>query len=432
MWAATVAPTADVQEYAILVRMADEADEAGCGVWLATSTIAGDVNVSEKTAQRRLDAMLSRKLIGLGDQRLVAHIRADRRPVVYDLLIPAACFADLAKTNARRAAKGLPLLTPESRPVQDPPSDEHRRARRSDIGKPRTRKLVDNPDGGREADEQAEEDGGTISHPADGGTDSHPEATGGLLVPDEVTDSPERGDCKSPNPGIDPGIDPGNPPYVRTSVTTAPDGDRSETGGSPFDEETRALLNGAVAYALDQRAGQAGWKRDQVVDAIRAQLDAGHAPADVARVLRKAADDREGTTYPGRIGPMLTIPTQAPTVAAAAPWAEGPVKHLAPGTPMCRTHPGLPAATCGGCKADAVAVDRDDDQAAAPLAGAEARRIAAERIANGRRKIHGKDKPRTGDALAALGRAAAEVVALPVVDVEVPAQRDAADLVSAR
>ena len=174
MWAATVAPVADVQEYAILVRMADEADEAGCGVLLGTATIAADVLVNAKTVQRRLDAMLERGLLGLGDQRKAAYIRADRRPVVYDLLIPATCFADLARTNARRAAKDLPPLTPENRPVQAPPPEDKRRTPRNDIGKPRAKKLLEGGD-----DAPAAADGVTASTPVG---DPDESGTGGLLV----------------------------------------------------------------------------------------------------------------------------------------------------------------------------------------------------------------------------------------------------------
>lgn len=244
MWAAGIAPVADVQEYACLTRMADEADEAGCGVYLATATIADDIKCSEKTVQRRLDAMLERKLIGLGDQRLAQHIRADRRPVVYDLLIPAKVFGDLERTNKRRADKGLPPITPENRPEQAPPSADDMRSKRNDTGKPR-RKIYEN---GSRVDETAA-DGVTTSPPVHGVTDS-PAVTGGLVVQHGVTSSPERGDYQSPNPGVDPGVDPElqNPPPPsppeNAEVMPAP-GDQeeeAEISEGPTNQEIADLL----------------------------------------------------------------------------------------------------------------------------------------------------------------------------------------------
>ncbi|WP_431935769.1 hypothetical protein [Micromonospora sp. RP3T] len=410
MWAACVAPVADVQEYAILVRMADEADEAGCGVWLATSTIAFDVKVSEKTVQRRLDALEARKLIGRGDQRLAAHVRPDRRPVVYDLLIPAECFPDVARTNARRVARGLPPLTPENRPVQDPPNADDLRARRSDIGKPRPRKLVDNPDGGRDdqAAEQPEADGGTTSHPATGGLSVTPSATGGLLVPDGVTSSPARGDYESPDPGVDPGIDPGSPPPVRTSVTTAPVRDDAATGGNLLDEQTRATLNAAALAAAKARGGVPSWKADQVAAAMREALDAGHSAAAVAaRIVELAADT--ATAFPNRLRTALDVAAAeaarkaaaavAPTSPAPA-WAQGPFRYLDPARQTCPKHRGNPADNCAPCRIDdATAADRDHyltapaptstdgeaEEPADPIAAARAVAAAARAASRARR-----------------------------------------------
>jgi hypothetical protein len=201
VWAASVAPVADVQEYAVLVRMADTVDEYGNGCLLSTKSLARDLKISEKTVQRRLDAMHQRKLIGLGDQRKALYIRADRRPTVWDLLIPAECFASLERTNQRRADLGLEPLTAENRPVQGPPPADAGRAPRSDIGKSRTR-FVDDEQAqhgtGGGAEEQPPDhpkpDGVTGSPPVDGVTASPPVRHG-------VTTSPARGDYQSPDPG---------------------------------------------------------------------------------------------------------------------------------------------------------------------------------------------------------------------------------------
>jgi hypothetical protein len=355
MWAATVAPVADVQEYAILVRMADEADEAGCGVLLGTATIAADILVNAKTVQRRLDAMLERGLLGLGDQRKAAYIRADRRPVVYDLLIPATCFADLARTNARRAAKDLPPITTDSRPVQQPPPPDQRRTPRNDIGKPRVRKLVE---------------GGDDAQPADGGTSSPPvgdpdeSGTGGLLVQHGGTASPARGDYQSPDPGTtDPGsTDPGKTSSPSRTSASAHASTATETATALGDYDREHLV-AACRTAAAARAGVPGWTVRQCGEAAQAALGAGHDPADVAERLVELAHDK-ACAFPTMLAADLAVAAaravQAARPPAAPPWPtageaapEGAVRYLDNDRPRCRTHPGQPADNCSACRIDA-------------------------------------------------------------------------------
>ncbi|MFE2562140.1 hypothetical protein ACFXGT_40295 [Streptomyces sp. NPDC059352] len=131
------APVADVNEYAVLGAMADKADPDGCGSWLSKETIAARVHVSEETVKRCWRNMQRRKLIARGDQSLVKHYRADRRPVVYDLLIPFSWFSNVDRVNAERERMGRDPLTPEDRPDLAPaPAKESR----SDKGKPRPKK----------------------------------------------------------------------------------------------------------------------------------------------------------------------------------------------------------------------------------------------------------------------------------------------------
>ncbi|MFE0778787.1 hypothetical protein [Streptomyces sp. NPDC058861] len=131
------APVADVNEYAVLGAMADKADPDGCGSWLSKETIAARVHVSEETVKRCWRNMQRRKLIARGDQSLVRHYRADRRPVVYDLLIPFSWFSNVDRVNAERERMGRDPLTPEDRPNLAPaPAKKDR----SDKGQPRPKK----------------------------------------------------------------------------------------------------------------------------------------------------------------------------------------------------------------------------------------------------------------------------------------------------
>lgn len=416
MWAAGIAPVADVQEYAVLIRMADEADESGCGVYLATATIADDIKVSEKTVQRRLDAMLDRKLIGLGDQSLARRIRADRRPVVYDLLIPAIRFSDLAKTNKRRAEKGLPPITETNRPDQDTPTSADMRARRSDVGKARGRKLdeqlghVDEPDIAG---------GVTISPPVHGVTISPPvDATGGLPVPNGVTTSPERGDYQSPNPGVDPGPDPGSTPLPPRSATS----DDSETviknqeEGDPSQNRTgeaelllATILGRNSVEVIRRPIGRkhttlvrlvadrlaAGWTADQITKAIGDPLIGA---SSVYAVLKHRLDDLAA-------GPPAT--PSAPSQRAKRRCNKGP------------GHEPYSATNCPMCVLDAENAEARDAAMSAPSAAearAAARAIAAS-CGTGRkieltrrpRGLEGKDPAVVGAAPARFGSVAAQI-----------------------
>ncbi|MFJ7209783.1 hypothetical protein ACIQWR_40430 [Streptomyces sp. NPDC098789] len=163
------APVSDVNEYAVLGAMADKADSDGCGSWLAKETIATRVHVSEETVKRCWRNMLRRGLIAKGDQALVRHYRADRRPVVYDLLIPYGWFSNVDRVNAERSRLGRDPLTPQDRPDIAPAPVKPGRA---DKGKPRPKQAGDgegtNPRGNSETPRGvtlAEPDGGTTSRP---------------------------------------------------------------------------------------------------------------------------------------------------------------------------------------------------------------------------------------------------------------------------
>lgn len=84
-WALYNAPKIDPTARLVLVYLAEHADKDGRGTWPAASTIAADLDISLPTVRRHLKALEAAKLIVRGDQRIVSHISADRRPVVWDL-----------------------------------------------------------------------------------------------------------------------------------------------------------------------------------------------------------------------------------------------------------------------------------------------------------------------------------------------------------
>ena len=201
------APVADVNEFAVLGAMADQADSDGCATWLAKETIAERVHVSEETVKRCWRNLLKRRLIGKGDQSLVRHYRADRRPVVYDLLIPHDWFPNLERVNRERDRKGREPLTAESRPpIAAPPVKRGR----VDKGKPRPLK----PTSERGNSETPRPEAPKTPH---GGTTSRPR--GNLKIPNPVR-APRPFPQKKPPP-VRPSV---NLRWARARLTARTDG----------------------------------------------------------------------------------------------------------------------------------------------------------------------------------------------------------------
>lgn len=177
LWAMRSAPVADAGEWAVLVVMAESADSDGCNAYQSRKTIGDMPKLDQKTVGLKQAAMEARGVIVRGDQSVVAHIPADRRPVNWDLQIPYEWFPDVAKMNARRVACGRDPLRPSDRPnLSDAPAKKPRKDR--GVARPERRKKA----------------GGTSIPVANGGTQSpggnQSPVTGGLEVTDGGTQSP--------------------------------------------------------------------------------------------------------------------------------------------------------------------------------------------------------------------------------------------------
>ena len=85
LWALHDAPCTDPIDKLILITLADYAHDDGTSAWPSVATIAGCVHRSPMTVHRHLRGLETAGLIVRGDQEIVAHLRGDRRPVVYNL-----------------------------------------------------------------------------------------------------------------------------------------------------------------------------------------------------------------------------------------------------------------------------------------------------------------------------------------------------------
>ncbi|MEU6756078.1 helix-turn-helix domain-containing protein [Streptomyces sp. NPDC046685] len=217
LWALKDAPVADVNEFAVLVTLAETADEDGCDAFPSVPTMASYAKISTRTVQRCLAALEERQLIAEGNQDAAKYIPAHKRPTVYDLLIPYAWFSNIERTNDFRARRGRPPITPADRPSIAPAPPKKAR---TDKGKPR--KANDTPPaatGDPAPDRTAVEDDGEgrlvvtpVENRETGVTTSHP-----------VTDSPARGDYKSEQGRLE---------VTQTSPVNHPDDPRRPSVGS--------------------------------------------------------------------------------------------------------------------------------------------------------------------------------------------------------
>ena len=90
-WALRDAPVGgDTTKRMLLMALGEYADPAGRGARPSARTLAVLMHKDVRTVRRQLAALERAGVIRRGDQRLVSHIRPDRRPVVWDLAMPMA------------------------------------------------------------------------------------------------------------------------------------------------------------------------------------------------------------------------------------------------------------------------------------------------------------------------------------------------------
>jgi len=71
--------------YRVLVKYANVAAQDGSRAWRNSWEVARELGVAQRSVIRATRELQAADLIRLGDQRAVAHIQGNRRPVVYDL-----------------------------------------------------------------------------------------------------------------------------------------------------------------------------------------------------------------------------------------------------------------------------------------------------------------------------------------------------------
>lgn len=101
-WVLDDAPDLPSHLVSTLIALANHADKHGRGSWPGQATIAWYTRKSDRQIRKDLVQLAELGFIRLGDQRLVQHLPADERPVVYDLAM------DLPKRTRVVAEKTAP------------------------------------------------------------------------------------------------------------------------------------------------------------------------------------------------------------------------------------------------------------------------------------------------------------------------------------
>lgn len=108
-WVLDEAPHVPPNLVSTLIGLARHAQDDGTGAGPGVETLMGYTNKSRRQVKYDLDKLRELKIIKVSDdQSRVAHIRADRRPVVYDIAMTAACNPLHPEEAERRATDCTP------------------------------------------------------------------------------------------------------------------------------------------------------------------------------------------------------------------------------------------------------------------------------------------------------------------------------------
>ncbi|MBO2461651.1 hypothetical protein [Actinomadura violacea] len=272
IWAAKDAPTADAHERCILSALAETADDDGCAAFLSKDTLANIAHCDPKTVQRKIGDMVKRRLLALGDQSAADYLPKNRRPKVYDLLIPYAWFGSkIARVNDDRLRRGRGPLVPEDRPAIAPPPPK---VERSDKGKSnparRPKSLGPRPD-------QEEQPWGDSESPQD------ETGQGGLSIPAGGITNPARGDSESPEPQVrNQKHEPPHPPSGGEYAHAPASADTRTREGAPAAEhgaaEQDTLDGGPAAASKRKPSRKQPWPGRFEPDAAQRAWAAKHYP----------------------------------------------------------------------------------------------------------------------------------------------------------
>jgi hypothetical protein len=129
-WALKVAKVGDPVAKLVLIGLADHATDAGTAAWPSNAKLAEYAEASVRTVIRKLQLLQEMGLVQPGEQELVAHYPANRRPRVWDLLM-------VRGDSLSPQTRGDTTVTPQESPRGDiavSPQEEVRGDTRDHLG----------------------------------------------------------------------------------------------------------------------------------------------------------------------------------------------------------------------------------------------------------------------------------------------------------
>lgn len=280
-WVLEHAPDVPAHLVATLIGIANHADQDGCGAFPGEAVLAHYTRKSDRAVRKDLKALEELGLIRRGDQRIVMHVPADRRPVVWDL----AMERTRGQRRPTRAASG--------------------------------RASGGNPGSGRSS-----QPGGTVvpaGEPTGGNCGSEP---GGTVVPTNRPIEPSYPPPPTPSTAAAPAEHRDQEVVVEIpnqGQPPAPPAPRRSTDGPLPAAKRRAAERDAEAMAI---VTSAQWPtavpnptgRRLLARTVRACLDRGHAPQAIQAAMTGSLD--------GARNPVAVAVARLRDLAAAAPEAQ--------------------------------------------------------------------------------------------------------------
>ncbi len=157
-WALKKAPVPDDPlAHLVLIGLADHANDDGTGAFPSVRTLAGYARCTPRTVQAKLRVLEAASLIRRGDQHLVERFPANRRPVVWDLVVDGGGSQPFSPAPVEGGPEngpgrsrgvgvvagqvGVKILHPKDRPVDNVPAGVS-------TASPQNDSPVDNPGSG--------------------------------------------------------------------------------------------------------------------------------------------------------------------------------------------------------------------------------------------------------------------------------------------
>ncbi|MFI5840505.1 helix-turn-helix domain-containing protein [Catenuloplanes sp. NPDC051500] len=162
-WAIDQAPNLPAHCAMTLVGLANHAHADGTAAFPSVAKLARYARKSESAIKRDIKELLKLKLIVRGNQAYVAHLPADRRPVVYNLALhlrrPIEIATEPVSGKGDKPAfepEQPPIEQPEQEPAESPAAKARREAREHALASSSRAKAIDAAHKAKEEAKRAE------------------------------------------------------------------------------------------------------------------------------------------------------------------------------------------------------------------------------------------------------------------------------------